>query len=34
MPLFKKASSRILFKIIFGLNFIEGKISLDGKKVI
>ena len=34
IPLFKNASSRILFKIIFGLNFIEEKTSLEGKKVI
>ena len=33
-PLFKKASSLILFCKIDELNFIEENISLDGKKVI
>ena len=34
IPLFKKASSRILFCKIVELNFVEVKISFDGKKVI
>ena len=34
IPLFKNASSRILLIIILGENFIEEKISFDGKKVI
>ena len=34
IPLFKKASSLILFSRILELNFIEEKISLDGKNVI
>ena len=34
MPLFKNASSLILFSKIDELNFIEEKISLDGKKFI
>ena len=34
IPLFKNASSRILFTIILEEKFIEEKISLDGKKVI
>ena len=34
IPLFKKASSLILFIIIFELNFIEENISLEGKNVI
>ena len=34
IPLFKKASSLILFCKIVELNFVVVKISLDGKKVI
>ena len=34
IPLFKNANSLILFSKIEGLNFIEEKISLEGKKVI
>ena len=34
IPLFKKASSLILFISIFGLNLMDEKISLEGKNVI
>ena len=34
IPLFRNANSRILLISIFALNFIEEKISLEGKKVI
>ena len=34
IPLFKKASSLILFSRIEGLNLIDEKTSLDAKKVI
>ena len=34
MPLFKNASSLILFSMIDALNFMDEKISLDGRKVI
>ena len=34
IPLFKKASSLILFSIIDWLNLIDEKISFEGKKVI
>ena len=34
IPLFKKASSLILFSIVDALNFIEENISFEGKKLI
>ena len=34
IPLFKNANSLILFIRIFALNFIDEKISFEGKKVI
>ena len=34
IPLFKKANSLILLIIVFALNFIDEKISFEGRKVI
>ena len=34
LPLFKKANSLILFSNIDELNFVDEKISLEGKKFI